>query len=154
MPTEKQTIDEMAARLGELVRRASRAFRIPGRDPELSPVQMVVLGHLEDSSQSVGKLADLCGAAQNTMSEIVQRLQRRGLVEKRRSQSDQRVVLVGVTKKGRQVFAKHRTMLTKVHEQVLQNLSAEQRETLLESISTVVSLVETASNNTRKKSAE
>lgn len=95
-----EAIDRVAI---ELLPRAGRLTRLllrsgPGR---LSRTESSLLAGLDAGPQRITELADSQILAQPTVTQLVDRLQRRGLVARERSPDDGRVVLVSLTEGGR-----------------------------------------------------
>ena len=85
-----------------LTQRMSRQFRNYFDQPELTLPQMLVLTALsEDGTMPISRLARYIGSANSTVSGIVDRLEKMGLVERIRSEEDRRVIYVGLTTKYR-----------------------------------------------------
>lgn len=61
----------------------------------------------EEQAVTVQRVADFLGCAANTASELVSRLVSKRLVEKRRSEDDERVVFLRLTDIGRTAFDEH-----------------------------------------------
>lgn len=81
-----------------LTQRMSRQFRNYFDQPELTMPQMLVLTALsEEGTMPISRLARYIGSANSTVSGIVDRLERMGLVERIRSEEDRRVIYVGLT---------------------------------------------------------
>lgn len=51
------------------------------------------------------------GIARRTMSVMMRRLERRGLIERRRSEEDRRKIVVAITERGRRAFTEIRTVV-------------------------------------------
>ena len=66
--------------------------------------QFLVLAILDykDNTGTVGSIADAIGRTQNTLSVIIDRMEKNGLVIKSRNMSDRRLVKVAMTNKGKQ----------------------------------------------------
>ncbi len=93
-------IDRVAT---DLLPRAGRLTRLllrsgPGR---LSRTESALLAGLDDGPKRITELADSQVLAQPTVTQLVDRLQRAGLVARERSTRDGRVVLVSLTEEGR-----------------------------------------------------
>ena len=79
------------------------AFRRWHRDSSL--IHLNVLTLLEDDgSASMGELAQALDVSVASMTGIADRMERRGLVERRRDETDRRRVVVQATEAGRDVF--------------------------------------------------
>jgi DNA-binding MarR family transcriptional regulator len=71
----------------------------------ISLIHLNVLTTLEmDGPMSMGRLAEALDVSVASMTGIVDRMEKRGLVERRHDSADRRVVLVQPTDAGRQVF--------------------------------------------------
>lgn len=88
----------------------------------LTGPQLVVLKELAGQNHSpTGALADRVSLSHATVTGIVDRLQRRGLVERSRSATDRRQMVVSVTEEGRAIAAKMPSLL---QERFVQRFSA------------------------------
>jgi MarR family transcriptional regulator, organic hydroperoxide resistance regulator len=144
-PDQAQTdVERKLERIGELIKRMLASMRFPDDASELTPTQLVVLSNLEEGPMRVGVLAAAAGAAQNTISEVVARLQRSGLVSKQRDPSDHRAVLVGLTAQGTQALESRRTAMRSAHRTVLEALSTEDRQRFVDAFEVLVEMTERA----------
>ena len=69
-------------------------------DSELSRTELGLLNTLSSGPRRITELAELERLAQPTLTQLVQRLERRGLVNRGRQADDGRVVLVSLTEAG------------------------------------------------------
>ena len=74
-----------------------------GAAHDLSLTQIRVLGIVRDRRLRMAELADFLGLERSTMSGLVDRAERRGLVERRRVPDDARAFEVTMTAAGRKV---------------------------------------------------
>jgi DNA-binding MarR family transcriptional regulator len=74
------------------------------REFDLMPPQQLVLGLLEES-RPMGELAQHMHCDSSNITGIVDRLEERGLVERRAAEGDRRVRLVALTEHGREIRA-------------------------------------------------
>ncbi|MGD8453908.1 MAG: MarR family transcriptional regulator [Phycisphaerae bacterium] len=100
----------LEASLGFLVYRvhqhAAAAFRHALEPVGLTPPQFGVLARLcVENGQRQATLCERCAVDPNTMVGIVDRLEKAGLVVRRRDPQDRRACLVQITAKGRRAFA-------------------------------------------------
>jgi len=73
----------------------------------LTGPQLVILQEVANSGEvSVGKVARAISLSQGTVTDIVERMEKRGLVARRRSDYDRRRVLVHATESGKQLLEK------------------------------------------------
>jgi len=86
-----------------LLNRASRLTRVLLRfgSRELSRTESGLLLTLLDGSRRITELAETEALAQPTVTQLVDRLERRGLVTRERSIDDRRVVQVSISTEGR-----------------------------------------------------
>ena len=125
---ERELLEEMT---GWSTRDRGGAFKTWHRH-SLSLVHLNVLTALEgEGPLSMKRLAEVMDVSAASATGIVDRMEKRGLVERRHGTGDRRVVLVHLTDAGAQVFgdlvALRRTMLSKV----LGELSEEEMTALL-----------------------
>lgn len=88
---------------GALLARASRLTRLLLRSGtrELSRTEAGLLDTLQAGPRRITDLAESEALAQPTVTQLVDRLERHGLVSRRRCAEDRRAVLVSVTAAGR-----------------------------------------------------
>jgi DNA-binding MarR family transcriptional regulator len=120
--------EQLAPRAAVLVRLLVRQVR----SSEISRTEMEVLSILTEGPRRITELTDLEGIAQPTMTLLVNRLEKKGWVERQGLPDDGRVVLVNLTDAGAaaqqrfraQFLAAMRTDLQELSDQELQALSA------------------------------
>ncbi|WP_300605388.1 MarR family transcriptional regulator [Trebonia sp.] len=101
----------MEARLSAVDGLAQLSFLIQGilerraGERDLSIVQMRLLGVLRDRTPTMNELARLLDLDKSSVTGLVDRAQRRGLVERVPSATDRRAVLVSLTDHGRALAA-------------------------------------------------
>lgn len=102
--------EEAAAPLGHLLYRVARAHRLAAgnllRQVGLFPGQEIMLSYLaEHGSQRQSSLVLALSIDPSTVTKMLQRLQRAGLVARRPCPDDGRVSLVSITEEGRALTA-------------------------------------------------
>ncbi len=107
----EQLADELRRAFGDLMRAERRLrSRDPGRGDGLSYAQVRALLLLEESEQAtagqIAKAADLTPAS---VTAMLDGLEQRGTIERRRSDADRRVVVVSLTPQGRELVELKRT---------------------------------------------
>lgn len=65
------------------------------------PQFLVMVALWEEDGRTVGALGQALGLESSTLTPLIKRLEGAGLLTRRRAQKDERVVLVGLTEKGR-----------------------------------------------------
>jgi MarR family transcriptional regulator, organic hydroperoxide resistance regulator len=135
-PVRKEVGEEALLRFGEAwdeffgaVRRAKgRAAReAGGRELTLSQYQLLAaLGELPE--RPVGELAEAVGVAPPTATRMVDCLERAGIVERRNSTEDRRVVTVRLTPHGGRLLRRKRELVTGKRRALWLSLTPEERE--------------------------
>ena len=135
-------IDKAAAEFAELYGEAYRRFyrRIPLDQHKLTSESIAVLQHLVDAGPlTMAEAAAHLGRSQSAMSEMVDRMERRGLVARLADQRDRRRTLVWLTDEGIAALDEAQKVLS--DERLIEAfavLTAEQRSDLIRSLRTLV----------------
>jgi DNA-binding MarR family transcriptional regulator len=113
----------------EVYRRYHWANRVHGGDLPVTRRALEVLAHLSASGPlTVGEQAEHLGLRRNSASEMLQRLEAKGLVARVRDERDERRVLVWLTDAGRDVVSRVGQVLAPdLIAQVMATLSPEER---------------------------
>jgi DNA-binding MarR family transcriptional regulator len=115
-------------RLGFLLKeRTAAAFE----STELSPHHYAVLALLEeDPRETQATIADALGYDRSHLVGLLDDLEERRLIERKRDPNDRRRHLVSLTPEGKRAFARLRTVVAELDDDFLAPLDANQRETL------------------------
>ena len=97
---------------------------------DLSMIQTRLLGVLRDRTPGINELAILLDLDKSSVSGLVDRAERRGLVERVPSSTDRRAVRVGLTATGRSVVAEVESGFDADMAALLTPLAAAERHTL------------------------
>jgi MarR family transcriptional regulator, transcriptional regulator for hemolysin len=133
--------------VGFWINRASRAI---GRrlDRDLRPLGLA-MSHLpvlralaERGPCSQRQLAEIAGVEQSTMTEMLARMERAGIVRRAPNPDDRRAVVVSLTRRAHARFAKAREVLTQGEQSVMSVLAADERVVLLKLLERVTSALE------------
>ncbi|UTL73077.1 MarR family winged helix-turn-helix transcriptional regulator [Bacillus halotolerans] len=88
-----------------------------------------LMQHIEKQGEAtIGALAEYLSVSHNTASEHTKRLIQKGLAAKRRSQQDERKVLVVLTKEGRSVLEQHTQLDKEKLKEIIERISASEKE--------------------------
>ena len=110
--TDAKTAADEIGRLYPAVYRRFHVSRRPVDGSDLTPRMLGVLHHLTASGPlTLGELATHLGLSKATATELVTRVQQRGLVDRMRDERDQRRVYVWLTEHGRQRANSHARVL-------------------------------------------
>jgi DNA-binding MarR family transcriptional regulator len=117
----------------EVYRRYHWANRVSGAGLPVTRRALEVLQHLAASGPlTVGEQARHLGLRRNSVSELLTRLEEKGLVARVRDERDERRVLVWLTESGRDVVSRVGQVLAPdLLARVMENLSAEDRATVV-----------------------
>jgi DNA-binding MarR family transcriptional regulator len=135
-----------------MLHRASQAadelFASETSGADLTPRQFAVLAALEIlESASQTQIVDATGIDRSTLADIVKRLVKRGLLNRRRSRSDARAYVVRLTPEGRSVLIATKPAARRVEERLLQQLSEMRRDELLAALEAIIGGLTTTSNS-------
>ncbi|HST19062.1 MAG TPA: MarR family transcriptional regulator [Gaiellaceae bacterium] len=127
--------EEALVRLGAAFKGVTAATRgLRGREThrpgELSFAQFHLLFHLAEQGQlSIGQLATAAELVPATATQMLDGLERIGLVERERSQEDRRIVTCALTPHGTKMVAERRAELERHWHEALAAFSAAELET-------------------------
>jgi DNA-binding MarR family transcriptional regulator len=129
-PSRTEAIDAVAE---TLLPRASLLTRLLLRagDRTLSRTEAGLLGTLMEGPRRITELAETEAVAQPTVTQLVDKLQARGLVARERSPQDGRVVLVTATEAGRAQLTAVRAQYRDLMRDTVRELSDEELTTLV-----------------------
>lgn len=85
----------------------------------------------------ISDLSQRLGLSNSTVSGIIDRLEKQGLVERTRSKEDRRVVYVSVTSEFRKNSEEHFKEITKMFEAMMSNATAEELDVILLGLDTL-----------------
>lgn len=101
----------------------SQQFRSHFGRMDLTFPQAMVLTVLgEDGPVPISTLAERTGSANSTISGVVDRLEKLGLAKRERSESDRRVIYVGVTEKYRELHMRTKTNVSGYFSSLLETM--------------------------------
>ena len=134
--------------IGRLLGFASRAATMVSEkrlaEHGLTLQQWIALTALwRDDGMSVGQLAAYCRTTEPTTSSLMDRMEAKGLVERRRSKDDRRKVIVALTAKSR-ALAGLLGFYEEINELLLQGLSDDEQASLINGLERVIANAETA----------
>ncbi len=108
--------------LGVAMRRVSKIYADALADHDITPPQVFVLSCLaEQDEQRVRELAERVCLDSSSLTGLLDRMEKSGLVERRPDPADRRALRIAITAKGRERF----TTLTPVMEELTERVHAE-----------------------------
>jgi DNA-binding MarR family transcriptional regulator len=105
----------------------------------LTPRQLAVLVtvSLNEGLSQTG-LVERTGIDRSTLADIVRRMQRKGLLQRRRTKEDARAYAVKLTDEGRRVLRTAEPLAKRVDERILEALPARQRDQFIDELVSIV----------------
>lgn len=105
----------------------------------LTPRQLAVLMTVaQNEGLSQTGLVDRTGIDRSTLADIVRRMQRKGLLQRRRTREDARAYAVKLTDEGRRVLRIAEPVGKKVDERILEALPGKHREQFVDDLQAIV----------------
>ena len=118
---------------------AGDVFQSEMRTEDLTPRQYAVLVAVaENEGLSQTNLVEMTGIDRSTLADIIRRMLKKGLVQRRRTKEDARAYAVKLTEEGRRILRSAEPMARRVDDRILQALPAAQRERFLSDLNTIV----------------
>jgi DNA-binding MarR family transcriptional regulator len=139
--TASQAARRVARLFPEVYRRYHWANRVRGGDLPVTRRSLEVLQHLAASGPlTVGEQAEHLGLRRNSVSELLARLEDKGLVARVRDERDERRVLVWLTQAGRDVVSRVGQVLAPdLLVTVMEHLNAEERAAVVRGFELIAS---------------
>lgn len=118
---------------------ATEKFAAALGDSELTPRQVQVLSAIEaHEGASQTRIVELTGVDRSTLADIMRRLQKHKLIERRRSKADARAYVLKLSDTGRKALARGRPAIGDVEKHMLSVLPAAGRGELLAMLAKIV----------------
>lgn len=125
---------------------ADELFQAAMKSDGLTPRQLAVLVVVEENEGlSQTGIVERTGIDRSTLADVVRRLQKRGLLQRRRTREDARAYAVKLTDKGRSVLSTARPTARTVDERVLGALPIKHREQFIGALQTIVTILQSTS---------
>ncbi len=137
-------------RLAPLLRRAwyhlNQAFRRRIVKAGLTPDQFTVLRWLVEQTAGITQraLADLMASDANTITSLLTRMERAGLIARQADPQDRRCNLLRATRKGRALHIRLQPEASALQDRVLAAIPAEERARFLEQLGTIAAACQDA----------
>lgn len=129
---------------GHFIRRANQIsgalFAEELGGAELTSVQLIALAAIADGSElDATRVAEMIDFDKATIGGVVERLERKGLIERAVSTTDRRVKTLVATAAGRRLLADSMQRVERVQQQLLAPLDAAEREVFMDLLRRIVS---------------
>lgn len=123
------TVKRLAQHIVEFYEKLSSWEHEVVRGSDLTPGQMhaiEIIGH--EKSLRMKELAEKLGVTTGTLTVTVDRLERKGLIERRPHETDRRSYLIVLTDAGEEHFSRHHEFHLKLTEEIASTLTSEELE--------------------------
>jgi MarR family transcriptional regulator, negative regulator of the multidrug operon emrRAB len=110
------------------------------QEAELTLTQAVVLRELRQGAQTAGRLGQEVGLSPTSVTRLVDRLERRGLVSRRRESEDRRCVHVHLEPAGEKLLSQIRILRGSALHQAIESMTDEERRDFTASLRRLVEL--------------
>lgn len=118
---------------------AAEVFQTELGSGDVTPRQFAVLVTVsQNEGLSQTHLVERTGIDRSTLADIVRRMLKKGLLQRRRTREDARAYAVKLTEEGWRVLKSVDPLARKVDERILASLPAGQRERLLQDLNAIV----------------
>lgn len=144
---DRSHLDSALHLLHRAGQRADELFTATMGEKDLTPRQFAVLkavAQMESPSQTA--LVEHTGIDRSTIADIVRRLIKRGMLQRRRTSHDARMYAVKLTPAGRDVLEAAEPAARTTEEQLLSVLPAQQRVAMIQALSTIVAKLDGDAN--------
>lgn len=101
---------------------------------------LVTVSQNEGLSQT--DIVERTGVDRSTLADVVKRLKRKGLLQRRRTKEDARAYAVTLTEQGKQVLRAAEPLGRRVDERILDALPAKRRAEFMDALASIVSSLE------------
>ncbi len=110
-----RALAEFRYQIRRFLRFSEETARAGGLEPQQDQLMLALKGMPEDSRHRIGEVAERLQIQHHSTVELVDRLARRGLIRRRRSENDRREVLLELTPRGdkllQEMALRHRSEL-------------------------------------------
>lgn len=122
---------------------ATEVFAETAGEDGLTPRQYAVLITVQgNEGLSQTDLVSMTGIDRSTLADVVRRLLKKGLLQRRRTRQDQRAYAVRLTENGQALLDAYRPKAAEADERLLHSVPPEERDCFMAALRTLVSAVE------------
>ena len=118
---------------------AAEMFQIELGGDDLTPRQYAVLLTVaQNEGLNQTQLVERTGIDRSTLADIVRRMLKKGLLQRRRTRDDARAYSVKLTEQGARILKAHDPLARRVDERILASLPNAQRDRFLQDLNAIV----------------
>lgn len=130
MPASITETEQLSHQIVELYERLSSWEQDVVKSSGLSTAQMhtiEIIGHEGDVPLRMKDLAKKMGVTTGTLTVMIDRLEKQGLLQRKPHETDRRSWLIALTEKGEELFAEHHQYHLRLTEEITATLSTEEK---------------------------
>lgn len=121
---------------------AAEIFQTELGSGDLTPRQFAVLVTVsQNEGLSQTHLVERTGIDRSTLADIVRRMIKKGLLQRRRTREDARAYAVKLTEEGSRVLKSAEPLARRVDERILSGLPAGQRDRMIQDLNAIVQML-------------
>jgi len=140
----KDLSEEILITLRQIVRAMSIYSKSLDKHYGLTAPQLIILQELSHSNQiAIGEIARKISLSQATATDIINRLEAKGLVSRTKNSLDRRQVLIKITLNGKNIINKRPSLLQKEFLIEFDKLQKWEQHLLLSSVERIASMMKT-----------
>ena len=118
---------------------AAEMFQIELGADGLTPRQYAVLLTVaQNEGLNQTQLVELTGIDRSTLADIIRRMLKKGMLQRRRTRNDARAYSVKITEQGTRILKAHDPLARRVDERILASLAVAQHERFLQDLNAIV----------------
>ena len=134
--------EQVLIALRRIIRATDLYSRKLSKEAGLTAPQLLILHALHDHGElTMGRIADAVNLSQGTITTILDRLERRGLLLRERGSSDKRRVYARITARGRQILEQAPAPLQQAFTERFQALAEEEQGRILAALEKVAEMM-------------
>lgn len=142
----KQVYRPYVEEIDKLIRRVSFVIKCRGRDIlddfDITPPQFNALLLLaEHGDMTIGELGSKMYLASSTATDLIDRMERNGLVERLRDSADRRVVRLHMLDKGQEMIQKVLESRKRYLDKILASISEQEKQDLVRALQSIYELM-------------
>jgi MarR family transcriptional regulator, temperature-dependent positive regulator of motility len=132
---------------------AGEIFQSEMREGNLTPRQLAVLMMVaQNEGLSQTNIVEHTGIDRSTLADVVRRMQRKGLLQRRRTKEDARTYAVKLTDEGRRILRSAEPLAKRVDQRILDALPSKDRERFIDALASIVDTLQSLSSSNRQQS--
>lgn len=143
MKTEKSNVSRQLIEIFENVLRIENEYVIHhyGKKMSMTEIHTIVAIGVEELG-SMSEIASRLHITVGTLTVAVNNLVKKGFAERYKSEQDRRVVKIGLTKQGREIYQMHEEFHRQLASALMKDLETEQRQAVAKALENLTEFIE------------